>query len=403
VDAIQLLPQDVQLAGMLMKKRSAPQPEEPMMMEGVSAAQLQDLEYDVMEFASKPPPGLEAGLPRALAVRDSEPQNVKIHIRGDPERLGESVPRGFLSLIEHVDPGTLGADTSGRLQLANWIADPRNPLTARVAVNRIWQHLFGRGLVNTPDNFGSMGETPSHPELLDYLASEFMRDGWSTKRMIRRLMLTSTYQLSTAHDAKAAAIDPENRLYWRMNRKRLDAESLRDSILALSGELDRAFGGNTLNEGMANGRPLQARAQTFDESTRRSIYLPVLRGSVNELFQVFDFPDPSALAARRHITTAPTQALYLMNSPFILARSKAWAEKLLGDTGKSNADIINEIYLSAYNRACTEAERKRAEQFLAGFERSLTPVEPDAAARRKRALQACCQGIFESTEFRFLN
>lgn len=401
VDAVQFLPQDVQLAGTLMKKRS-PAPEEAMMMEGVSAAQLQDLEYEVMELAAKPPPGLETGLPRALAVRDSEARNMKIHIRGDPERLGDEVPRGFLSLIEHVDSGALGTDSSGRLQLANWIADPRNPLAARVAVNRIWQHLFGRGLVNTPDNFGSMGELPSNPELLDYLASEFIKDGWSRKRMIRRLMLTSTYQLSAAHDEKAGAKDPENRLLWRMNRKRLDAESLRDSILALSGALDRTFGGSSLTNG-PNGAPFQSPTRAFDDSTRRSIYLPVLRGNVNELFQVFDFPDPSALAAKRHVTTAPTQALYLMNSPFITQQAGVWAEKLLKDTGRSNAEIINQVYLAAYNRACTAAERTRAEQFLAGFERSLTPVESDPAVRKKRALQACCQAILESTEFRFLN
>jgi hypothetical protein len=397
VDAVQFLPQDVQLAGMLMKKRSAPAPEQ-MMMEGLSAADLQELEYQLMEIQSKPPPGLENGIPRALAVKDSTPRNTKIHIRGDPERLGEEVPRGFLSVVEHVETGKLGTDSSGRLELANWIADERNPLTARVMVNRIWQHLFGRALVNTPDNFGSMGELPSHPELMDYLAAEFVKDGWSTKRMIRRLMLTSTYQLSTAHDEKAHAVDPENRYFWRMHRKRLDAESLRDAVLAINGSLDRTMGGPTLT----NGQPRQAQTQ-LEEQKRRSIYLPILRGSVNELFQVFDFPDPHALAGKRYVTTAPTQALFLMNSAFASAQAQIWAEKLLGNSGKNNAERITDAYLAAFARRPSAAEVKRAEEFITQFERALVAVEQEPELRKKKAVQAFCHALMQSTEFRFLN
>ncbi|MGZ8901095.1 MAG: DUF1553 domain-containing protein, partial [Limisphaerales bacterium] len=392
------LPQDVQLAGRLMKKRSAPAPES-VMMEGISAASLQELEYQVTEIAAKPPEGLEAGMPRALAVKEASPTNTKIHIRGDPARLGEEVPRGFLSLVEHVESGTLKADSSGRLELANWIADERNPLTARVIVNRIWQHLFGRGLVNTPDNFGSMGELPSHPELLDYLASEFIKDGWSTKRMIRRLMLTSAYQLSSEHDEKAHSVDPENRYFWRMQRKRLDAEALRDAVLAINGSLDRTMGGSTL----AGGQPGQPPRVEFEEMTRRSIYLPILRGNVNELFQVFDFPDPHALAGKRFVTTAPTQALFLMNSNFAMTQARLWAENLLSDSGKSTPEWISDAYLAAFARRAQLEEMKRAEEFIAHFERSLAPVEQDAAARKKKAVQAFCHALMQSTEFRFLN
>ena len=401
VDAVQFLPQDVQLAGTLMKKRpNAPEPEN--MMEGITAASLQELEYQVMEIAGKPPEGLEQGMPRALAVRDSTPRNTKIHIRGDPERLGEEVPRGFLSVVEHVESGKLGTDSSGRLELAKWIADERNPLTARVMVNRIWQHLFGRGLVNTPDNFGSMGEMPSHPDLLDYLASEFIKDGWSTKRMIRRLMLTSTYQLSSEHSEKGHAVDPENKYYWRMQRKRLDAESLRDAVLALNGTLDRTIGGSTLNA-TNGGPPGQPARQQFEEFKRRSIYLPVLRGNVNELFQVFDFPDPHALAGKRYVTTAPTQALFLMNSEFAAEQARLWAERVLADTSKSASDWITELYVAAYSRQPQTEELKRAEEFLTQFERALAPVEQDATARKKKAVQAFCHSLMQSTEFRFLN
>jgi mono/diheme cytochrome c family protein len=400
VDALQLLPQDVQLAGKLMKKRSAPAQPEAIMMADVSAADLQQLEYDVMDLAAQPPPGLENGMPRALAVKDSTPRNSKIHIRGDPERLGQEVPRGFLSLIEHVETGQLGTDSSGRLELARWIADSRNPLTARVAVNRIWQHLMGRPLVNTPDNFGSMGEAPTHPELLDYLASEFMNDQWSTKRFIRRLMLTSTYQMSSAHNTKAHGIDPENIYFWRAHRKRLDAESLRDAILAINGTLDRTFGGNSLD----GNQPAQpARNQQLEDLTRRSVYLPVLRGNVNELFQVFDFPDPHALAAKRFVTTAPTQALFLMNSSFAAEQSRLWAEQLLSDSGKSTPDWIALAYLSAYSRRPSPAEIQRAEQFLLNFERALAPAEQDPAVRKQKAVQAFCHALIQSTEFRFLN
>jgi len=246
-----------------------------------------------------------------------------------------------------------------------------------------------------------MGEAPSHPELLDYLATEFMKDGWSTKRMIRRLMLTSTYQMSTTHDEKSYSIDPEDRYFWRAHRKRLDAESLRDAILAINGTLDRTVGGNTLENPDQPGRP--PRSQALEELTRRSVYLPVLRGNLNELFQVFDFPDPHALAGKRYVTTAPTQALFLMNSTFAAEQSRRWAEQLLSNSGKSTSEWIADAYLAAYARTPRPDELKRADEFLANFERALAPTEQDAALRKKKAAQAVCHALLQSTEFRFLN
>ncbi|HEV8543301.1 MAG TPA: DUF1553 domain-containing protein, partial [Verrucomicrobiae bacterium] len=402
VDAVQFLPQDVQLAAKYMRKRTVREPEENMMAMGdVSAMRLEEFEGQIGELMSKAPPPM----PMALAVRDEDGRNVKINIRGDPERLGEEVPRGFLSLIDHIQTGALGTDSSGRLQLANWIANEQNPLTVRVMVNRLWQHLFGRGLVGTPDNFGSMGELPSHPELLDYLASEFMQNGWSTKKMIRRLMLSSTYQLSSAYDEKDHAIDPENRYLWRANRKRLDAESLRDAILALNGSLDPKLGGESLN---GTPPPNTAMAQRNDllASRRRSLYLPVFRGNLNDLFQVFDFPDPHALSGKRYVTTAPTQALFLMNSPFMIDESKLWAEKLAGAspaTTASESDLIEQAYLAAFARPATGEELQRAQTFLKNYTASLAQIEPDPAARKAKAWQGFSQALLETTEFRFLD
>ncbi len=395
VDAIQCLPQEVQLAAKLTRKRSAPLSEDSMMMMSeITAARREEFENAVGELMANAPPAM----PMAVAVRDGEIRNTRVLFRGDPDRPGEEVPRGFLSVIEHVDSGKIGTDSSGRLALANWIANDQNPLTARVMVNRIWLHLFGRGLVNTPDNFGSMGETPSHPELLDYLTSEFMTNGWSTKKMIRRLMLTSTYQLSTAYNSEAHTADPENRFNWRSNRKRLDAESLRDSILAVNQSLDRTIGGDTSgnNRGSVDGG---AGTQTL-ASRRRSLYLQIFRGRLNDLFQVFDFPDPNTLAGKRYVTTAPTQALFLMNSPFVMEESRRWAERL---ESRSESHLINDIYLSAYARPCSDKERSTATTFLRNYANALIATESDQAVRKKKALQALCQAIIESTEFRFLN
>jgi hypothetical protein len=397
VDAVQFLPQDVVLASKLKKRSPAGDAGNEMMMEGINAATLPVYESQLEELEAKAPPRM----PMAMAVREGEPRNVHLLVRGDVERPGEEVPRGFLSVIDHMESGALGTDSSGRLQLANWIADAGNPLTARVMVNRIWQQLFGRGLVATPDNFGSMGEMPSHPELLDYLASEFIREGWSIKHLIRRIMLTSTYQLSALDDETAPVVDPENRYLWKMNRKRLDAESLRDSILRVNGSLDLALGGESLN-GLAGSMAARPNGSDILQSRRRSIYLPVFPGNLNELFQVFDFPDPNGLAGKRYVTTAPTQALFLMNGGFMMSEAAVWSGKLLGETGKSEAELIDEVYAKAFARPPAPAEKARALQFISDFGKSLAQVEPDANARRSKSWQAFCHAIFETTEFRFV-
>jgi hypothetical protein len=395
VDAVQFLPKDIQLAAMYMPQKSVPT-EGEMMMANVSPALLEEYEYTFMDLRNRPRPDV----PAAMAAREGTIQNAKIHIRGDPERLGPEVPRGFLSVIQGLKESEF--DGSGRLALANWIADDRNPLTARVAVNRIWQHVFGNGLVPTPDNFGIMGEPPTHPELLDYLAAEFIENGWSTKKMIRRLMLTRAYQLSGESNAKALAIDPGNHLLWRANRKRLDAESLRDGILAVNGSLDRSVGGRIDSE-QNGGRLINNVAGDLPEVNRRSLYLPVLRGALNDLFQVFDFPDPHALAGKRYVTTAPTQALFLMNSPFMANQAELWGKSLLADRAATDARRIETAFVRAFARSPSPRERDRALAFLKNYDAALATSEADHAARREKVWQGFCHAIYESTEFRFLN
>ena len=220
--------------------------------------------------------------------------------------------------------------SSGRLELAQWIASPENPLTARVMVNRIWHHLFGRGLVSTVDNFGMIGKPPSHPQLLDTLALRFMREGWSVKRMIRAIMLTRTYQLSSAPDAGNMKIDPDNRLLWRATPRRLEAEAIRDAMLAVSGQLDltRPSGSSVteLGDKLVRGIPTE---KIQPASNHRSVYLPVVRDYVPELFDLFDFPSPSLVSGRRAVTNVPSQALYLRNSTFVAEQAKHAAERLL--------------------------------------------------------------------------
>src|SRR5262249_27786512 len=216
-----------------------------------------------------------------------------------------------------------------RAQLAEWLTDDDNPLTSRVAVNRVWQHLFGRGLVGTPDDFGTRGERPSHPELLDHLARQFMRQGWSVKRLIRELVLSRTYQLNTNADRKALARDPENRWLWRMNRRRLQVEALRDGLLASSGQLDPSPVESVVAELGVQATGVGVKPNKPVRSTHRTIYLPVIRNDLPPLFQLFDFGDSLSVNGRRSMTNVAPQALFMMNSPLVIEAAAKSAEIVL--------------------------------------------------------------------------
>jgi len=314
-------------------------------------------------------------VPKAHGVRDVEsPGDMRITIRGNPRALGDRVPRGFLQ-VSSVDRPDIPHGQSGRRQLADWVAG--NPLTARVAVNRIWQKLFGEGLVRSVDYFGLPGDRPSHPELLDHLAGQFVRNGWSQKQLIRSLVLSRTYGLDSVHDDRAHAADPDNRLLWRMNRFRLDAESLRDAMILVAGQLKPCKGGPAMplefleNVGGLNPKDVNPPNFRFTkwrtgQEFERTIYLPVIRHAAQPgpaaLRNVFDFAQPSQFIGKRPVTAVPTQALFLMNSPVIKKHAAALAARMNQEDDKSKR--LNRLWLTLLNRPITETERRETIEFL---------------------------------------
>jgi hypothetical protein len=267
-----------------------------------------------------------------LAVTDQEkPGDLAVHVRGDHTVApGPKVARGApRPLSKGTDLPAIPERSSGRLELAQWLVDDEHPLTARVFVNRVWHWHFGRGIVETPSDFGTRGGRPSHPELLDWLARDFIRHGWDLKRLHRQIMLTEAYTRSSTPDAIASAIDPDNRLLWRWTPRRLEAEAIRDSVLAVSGSLDRTMGGSLLTSGnfeyvtndqSANGAQYGA--------PRRSLYLPVIRNALFGFFGIFDYTDASVTVDARAQTVIAPQALFMLNSPFVHEESRAWAKRL---------------------------------------------------------------------------
>jgi hypothetical protein len=240
------------------------------------------------------------------------------------------------------------AGGSGRLELARWLTRPDHPLTARVMVNRIWQHHFGEGIVRTPSNFGKLGRPPTHPELLDWLALEFVRSGWSIKQMHRLILLSAAYQQSSEAMVETWKNDPDNLLFGRMNRRRLEAEALRDSILAVSGRLDRTMGGPAVRDFAA---------------PRRTLYLTTIRSDRSGFGPLFDAADPTAPVDKRTVSTVAPQALFLLNNPFVLAQTQALAKRFL-DMGKDDEARINRAYHLLYGRPPTTEESTVGRVFL---------------------------------------
>jgi hypothetical protein len=306
------------------------------------------------------PPG-----PFIHAVKEGTPGNMKVHIRGNPNMLGEEAPRRMMAILAH-DADPPFAHGSGRLDLANAIASKDNPLTARVMVNRIWQHHFGRGLVRTPSNFGALGERPTHPELLDYLASRFIESGWSVKAIHRMILLSAAYQqgsiadfglrIADSKDNPQSAIpnpqlvDSENRLLWHMPRRRLEVEAWRDAMLAVAGKLDRTLGGPSSELASPDNR-------------RRTLYGSVSRHELNPLLRLFDFPDPNITADERVVTTVPLQQLYVLNSEFLIGNAKALAAKL-ASASSDDAVRIRRAFLLLFARPATSREVQMGLDFL---------------------------------------
>ncbi len=336
--------------------------------------------------------------PSAMGVAEGAVTDLPVHLRGSHLRLGPVVPRRLPAALAGGSAGPLGGENSGRLGLARWIASPDHPLTARVMVNRLWRWHFGRGLAGTPDNFGNLGESPTHPELLDWLAFRFAHDGWSVKRMHRLIMLSSTYRMASRADEGALRRDPDNRFWSRFRLQRLDAECLRDAMLEVSGLLDPSLGGTLFhhkNFELVFNHTSQDKT-TYD-SFRRSLYLPVIRNHVYDMFELFDFPNPNTMEGHRAGTTVASQGLFLMNSPLVLKAADALAERLLGAGAPSDADRLSRLYARVYGRVPTGGETARAAEFLA----RAVEAQPSAATEeaRRRAWQALCQAALMSNEF----
>ncbi len=330
--------------------------------------------------------------PMGLSVEEErEIEDARIHVRGGVHNLGESVPRGFLQAASYEPAKPLPQGESGRREFGDWLASEKNPLTARVMANRVWHWLIGSGLVRTTDNFGVAGEPPSHPELLDHLAVSFVEQGWSVKRLVRDIVMSRTYRMSTADNPKALASDPENRLIWRMNRRRLDAECIRDAMLVASGQLDPTRGGSTV--------PGETKADYSFQHTghRRSVYLPVFRNSLPELFDAFDFADPSMTTGRRNVSTVSPQALFLLNHPFVQEQASKAAEQLLATTKTDAAGRVDRAFERVLGRSPSATERERTLAFV-------NELTSDAEESNYEAAWAqVFQGLFASIDFRYVD
>ena len=356
---------------------------------GSSAAdQVRRMEAELKALAEKGPKRQTI-----VAVVEEAPAEVgdtRVHVRGSVHTLGAPAPRGFLSAVPVRDPPQVPAGQSGRLQLAQWLTRPDNPLTPRVWANRTWHWLFGSGIVRTADNFGTTGEAPSHPELLDYLATRFVERGWSVKSLVREIVLSRAYRMSSSppSDGAAAAIDPENRLLWRTNRRRLDAECIRDAALSVGAGLDLAVGGLTYPPGLSSDFGYAY------SGNRRSVYVPAFRNALPELFEAFDFADPSTPTGVRNASTVAPQALFMLNNPFVRDQARHAARRLLGETHPHDAARAVRAYFLALGRAPTDGELRAVREHLG--RRGAGRTDEDAWADVFHALIA-------SPEFRYID
>lgn len=342
-------------------------------------------------------------LPEAMSITEGKPQNLKIHLRGSHTTLGDEVARRMPRVFSNEEPVAIPAEVSGRLELARWLTQPDHPLTARVLVNRIWQAHLGDGLVRSPDNFGKLGELPTHPELLDWLATELVRSGWSIKHIHRLILSSATWQQSTDWNESAAAIDPENKLLWRMNRRRLEAEAVRDSLLAIGGDLDDQMGGSLLPT--ENRKYVTSTANinvAVYDKPRRTIYLPIVRSALFDYLTAFDFGDPSSMSGQRDRTTVAPQALFLMNSLLVAKESDTLAKTLLASPDDDRVRIT-QAFERFYSRPPTESEVASSLEFVGSYEKSLAERGIAAEQCRPAAWKAFCRALMSTNEFLYVN
>ena len=346
---------------------------------------------------------LAGSIPRPVMVPvmlEGTGRNEKLFIRGSHKNLGAEVPRQYLTaLVAQNSPKTKG---TGRLELAREIATPTNPLTARVYANRIWLHLFGRGLVPTTDNFGMLGAKPTHPKLLDWLAHRLVANEWSTKKLIRKIMLSRTYQMSSEPaDALAEQKDSGNDLLHRMRVRRLEGEIIRDAILAVSGRLDKKMHGAPVPTHLTSfmeGRGRPGRSGPVDGAGRRTIYVEVRRNFISPMMLAFDAPIPHSCIGRRATSNVPAQALIMMNDPFVLQQAQLWAKRILGDSSAANPERVTAAYQTAFGRLPSADEQQAAKAFLDTQAKAHGEAKPG-----EKAWADLCHVLFNVKEFAFVN
>jgi len=333
-------------------------------------------------------------IPVAMGVMDDRIRDVPLLARGEINKPGDIVPRAFPNAIALSETFTIPDDESGRLELARWLTHPEHPLTGRVFVNRVWQKLFGAGIVPTVDNFGTTGDPPTHPALLDTLAVEFVeQEHWSLKKLVRKLVLSRTYRQASAFDRESFLIDPENRLLWRMPKRRLEAEVIRDAMLAVAGELDTSrpqgsLVGRTIGDKPISLIGLDKRLPAdLDGSVQRSVYLPVIRDRLPDVLELFDFAEPSLVTGVREQTNVPVQALYLMNAPFVQQRARAFASRLMKET-KSDEERIRLAFRLCFSREPDREELQHSLAFVADME------------NQELTWFTFCQALLSTAEFR---
>lgn len=337
-----------------------------------------------------------------FAVSEGEAHDAKLHRRGNPEQPGDVVPRGFVASLGGNHPAGLDA-TSGRRELAQWITAAEHPLTSRVIVNRVWQHHFGRGLVATASNFGLQGTPPSHPELLDYLAQSFIADGWSLKKLHRRIMLSQVYQSSSEDLPANIEQDPDNIYLWKYGRRRLEAEAIRDSMLAVSGELDRSTGGEHPFPAWQKKRySLNDPFKAVYPSSRRSVYVMTQRLFKHPLLGLFDGPDRNTTTDRRDSSSVATQALFLMNSPFIDKQAAAFGKRIEA-VGATDEQRIEAGYQLAFARPATDTEVETIGDFFAQYREAAIAGGASVDDANQKAISSFAKVLLTSNEFIFVD
>ena len=393
-------------------------------------SQIASLERQINSVDSKGEP-----ISFCMGVQDKDkPVDARLLIRGEFDQPDQKVPRGLVQVLSK-RPLQIRGNASGRYELAKWMSDKDNPLTARVMVNRIWQHLLGAGLVRSPENFGATGQFPTHPELLDHLAIQFVNKGWSIKEMIRTICSSRTYRMSTEFDRDYFQRDPDNEMLWRANPKQLDAESLRDSMLFVSGQIElerpRAStvakaGATVVREGniislnakriantvnmmeqesmMSSFRDRRRNVQVYSidrQEKFRSVYLPIVRESLPRALEVFDFAEPGLVVGKREQSNTPAQGLYLMNNSFVMKSSESLAKRVIEESSNLESQIAH-VFEFCYGREIYQSEMEAAKSFYSDFPTNRRLVRRGKSTRLQK-LTALSHAVLMSAEFRYTN